>query len=91
MFFPEEYKSIESTLLSRISTKFKYDLYILLSTECEWVQDGTRNFMEERLEHYNNIKSELIKNKCNYVEVGGTIWDDRFKKCVEITKSNFNI
>jgi HTH-type transcriptional repressor of NAD biosynthesis genes len=91
MFFPEEYKSIESSIISRISTKFKYDLYILLRPDCESIQDGTRNFLEKRLDHYNDIKNELIKYKLNYVEVGGINWDDRLKKCIEITKSNFNI
>lgn len=45
-----------------------YDLRILLNPAgVEPVNDGTRNFLDNRLEHYNRIKSELEKLGLPYV------------------------
>jgi len=89
MFFEKEYKSKEFWFLDKMKNKF--DLYILMKPECKAVQDGTRSFLEERWEHYEEIKKELTKQGCNYIEVGGEEWDERFDTCVEIMRSNFNI
>ena len=90
MFFPDEYKEIEHWFLETMNKKDKYDLYILLKPDCDSIQDGTRQFLEERLDHYEVIKSELQRQVCNYVEVGGT-WKERFDNSVEIINSQFNI
>ena len=90
MYFPDDYKSIENILLDRINKNGKYDLYILLNPDCEGIQDGTRQFLEERLEHFEVIKSELEKFNCNFVEINGD-WNQRFKKSIEIINSQFNI
>ncbi len=90
MFFPNDYKGIEDILLDKISKNNNYDLYLLLKTDCDGIQDGTRQFLEERIEHYDVIKSELSKNNCNYIEIGGD-WEDRFNKSIEIINSQFNI
>lgn len=89
MFFKNEYKSKEFWFLDRMKNKF--DLYILMKPECKAIQDGTRSFLEERWEHYEEIKKELTKQGCNYIEVGGEEWNERFDTCVEIIRSNFNI
>jgi HTH-type transcriptional repressor of NAD biosynthesis genes len=92
MYYPNDYIRIEDELLSIMGDKKSYDLYILLKPDCEWVQDGTREFggEEERQIHYNVIKNELIDRGYNFIEVGGN-WESRFNKCVENIKSNFNI
>lgn len=90
MYCPDEYKSIEQHFIDKIHNKPKYDLYILLKPDCDGVQDGTRNFLKERESHYEVIKSELINNNCDFVEVGGN-WNERYRKCIEIVKTKFNI
>jgi HTH-type transcriptional repressor of NAD biosynthesis genes len=90
MYFPDDYKSIENILLDRLYKNGNYDLYILLKPDCEGVQDGTRQFLEERIEHYEVIKTELEKYKCNFIEISGN-WDERLERSIEIIKSQFNI
>jgi HTH-type transcriptional repressor of NAD biosynthesis genes len=83
MYCPDEYKKVEPYFLDVLKTKPKYDLYILLKPDCVGIQDGTRNFLEERLEHYEVIKSELINRGCNFVEVDGD-WDERYKESLRL-------
>ena len=83
MYCPDEYKKVEPYFLDVLKTKPKYDLYILLKPDCEGVQDGTRNFLEERMDHYEVIKSELINRGCNFVEVDGD-WDERYKESLRL-------
>ena len=83
MYCPDEYKKVEPYFLNILKTKPKYDLYILLKPDCEGVQDGTRNFLEERMDHYDVIKSELINRGCNFVEVDGD-WDERYKESLRL-------
>jgi HTH-type transcriptional repressor of NAD biosynthesis genes len=82
MYYPDEYKKVEEYFKEALNSKPKYDLYILLSPDCEAVQDGTRNFLDERWEHYEVIKSELINRGCNFVEIGGD-WKNRFDSSVK--------
>ena len=83
MYCPDEYKKVEPYFLNVLKTKPKYDLYILLKPDCEGVQDGTRNFLDERWEHYEVIKSELINRGCNFVEVGGD-WNERYRESLRL-------
>lgn len=89
MFFPNSDINDEY-FKNKISKSKKYDLYILLKPDCDSIQDGTRSFLESREEHYNVIKSNLIDNECNFVEIGGD-WNNRFNKSVEFIKNYFNI
>jgi len=82
LFFPNEYKSIESYFIDSIKSKPKYDLYILLKPDVNGVQDGTRKFLDSRVDHYQIIKSELISNNCNFIEIGGN-WKERQEKSIE--------
>lgn len=86
----EDYQEIEEKLKKSIELKNPYDLYILLKPDCDAIQDGTRNFLEERVNHYETIKRELRNRNLSFVEVGGD-WDQRFSECVKIVKNNFNI
>jgi len=77
MFYPDECYKVEDYFKDILQKKPKYDLYILLKPDCEAVQDGTRQFLDERREHYEVIKNEMIKRGCNFVEIGGD-WNNRF-------------
>jgi HTH-type transcriptional repressor of NAD biosynthesis genes len=91
MYCPnEEHQKETEWFLNKLSEKKKYDLYILLKPDCDAVQDGTRNFLEERQVHYQVIKNELVNRGCHFVEVVGD-WRERFDNCVETIKLNFNI
>jgi hypothetical protein len=52
-----------------------------LKPDCDAIQDGTRNFLEERQNHYEIIKNELVNRGCYFVEVGGD-WRERFDTSV---------
>jgi len=87
MFFPDEYKKVEEYFLDSISSKPQYDLYILLTPDCDFVQDGLRSFQDNRWEHYDCIKYELLKYKCNFIEIGGD-WDNRYNESVKLIDSH---
>lgn len=62
-------------------TKSKYDMIILLTPDCDSVQDGTRMFIDDiddRWDHYNKIKANLDRFGKSYVEVGGG-WESRYR------------
>jgi HTH-type transcriptional regulator, transcriptional repressor of NAD biosynthesis genes len=90
MYYPQEYKKVEEYFLNSIDKKEKYDLYLLLKPDCDGVQDGTRNFLNERLIHYQQIKEELIKRNIRFFEIEGD-WDQRLLNSIKIIKSEFNI
>lgn len=86
----KEHISEENWFKEKIKNSKKYDLYLLLKPDCEAVQDGTRVFLDNRDEHYEEIKESLKQYGCNFVEIGGS-WEERFNESVKILKSNFNI
>jgi HTH-type transcriptional repressor of NAD biosynthesis genes len=90
MFYPKTYKQIENYFLKVLDEKENYDLYLLLKSDCDGIQDGTRQFLEERKDHYELIKKELVNKKCNFFEIGGD-WDKRLLDSIKIIKSEFNI
>lgn len=59
--FCDDYKEEEIWFLNTINNKSKYDLYILLKPDCEAIQDGTREFLDSREYHYQDIKKKLNK------------------------------
>ncbi len=90
MFYPAKYDKIESWFLDKLNRNKNYDLYLLLSPNCESIQDGTRCFLEERYQHYDVIKNELINRNCNFVEIDGD-WDERLQQSIKIINKIFNI
>ena len=90
MYCDDWTKEEDQWFLKTLSEKKKYDLYILLKPDFEGVQDGTRNFLDQRQQHYEVIKNELITRNCYFVEVGGN-WKERFDECNKIIKNKFNI
>lgn len=85
MYCPNEYLETEEYFLNILKEKKKYDLYLLLKPDCQSIQDGTRNFLKEREDHYNVIKNWLKKLDCNYIEIGGD-WKERTETSIEIIK-----
>lgn len=90
MYFPEEFHTVINYFEDVLDKKEKYDLYILLKPDCPSIQDGTRNFLEERNDHYEIIKQEMIDREYNFVEIGGD-WENRFEESKEIITKMFNI
>ena len=64
MFYPNECDKVEDYFREVLDRKPKYNLYILLKPDREAVQDGTRQFLDERWSHYEVIKGELMSRGC---------------------------
>lgn len=80
----------EQWFLDTLKSKKNYDLYILLKPDCDAVQDGTRSFLKLREMHFEMIKDELIKNNCNFIEIG-LDWNNRFNESIKFIENYFNI
>ena len=89
MYYPDEYDKVEGYFEQILEKKPKYDLYILLKPDCEGVQDGTRQFLDERWEHYEVIRNELVLRGCNFVEIGGD-WNNRFEESKKVINDFIN-
>jgi HTH-type transcriptional repressor of NAD biosynthesis genes len=92
MYFPDDMNQlcgdIRNKLRDTLSSKPKYDFYILLKPDCDAVQDGTRNFLDQRWNHYNKLKSEMTNMGYDFVEVGGS-WINHFIKASDAIKNKF--
>ncbi len=63
-----------------------FDLTLLMDFDVPWVDDGTRDFPNNRKDHFEKIKSELDKLGRKYVVINGT-HEERFEKAkLEIEK-----
>ena len=85
LFYPDEYQIIEEDLLAVINGLPKYDLYLLLSPDVPGVQDGTRQFLEKRWDHYFMIKSELKRRGLRFQEISGS-YKERFEACKQLVQ-----
>jgi HTH-type transcriptional repressor of NAD biosynthesis genes len=85
IYYPQEYKSIENNFINTPT----YDVYILLSPDCEPVQDGTRNYLDIRDSHFGDIKNELENRKIKYKIIGGS-WENRLSKSIDYIISETN-
>lgn len=82
LYCPDKCHEIYDWFKEKMKVSRKYDIYILLKPDITAVQDGTRNFLEERDAHYEMIKQDLVAQGCEFVEIGGN-YDFRF----ELTKN----
>lgn len=89
LYYPKEYRKYEDYFLEKIK-KHRYDLYILLRPDCDVVQDGTRNFLSNRWNHFKLLKDFMVSFNIDFVEVSGN-WDERYKKSISIIQEKFNI
>jgi HTH-type transcriptional regulator, transcriptional repressor of NAD biosynthesis genes len=83
LFFPSDYIQIEHIILDMIREDY---MYILLKPDCEFVQDGTRQFEEIRDKHYDIIKNELTTREYNFIEIGGN-WEERYMSIINYVDS----
>ncbi len=73
-------RELIKTILDDIEKEAKpYDLYILLKPDCDAIQDGTRQFLDARWDHYNKIKQVLNDKDLPFIEVGGS-WANRYNE-----------
>lgn len=86
--FGEMYlNNFESDKIESIINSQLFDLYIILSPDVPWVDDGTRDFPTGRFEHFEKIKSELKKYNKDYFVIDGDNYEDRFIKACELIDS----
>ncbi|OCK49620.1 hypothetical protein BA768_08475 [Chryseobacterium sp. CBo1] len=69
-----------------IIEKNKADLYLYLTKDAEYIQDGTRLEFEERNLLDQSHRKVLVENKINFLEVSGT-WEEREKMVIENIKN----
>lgn len=62
---------------------FKFDLYLLLTPDVAWIQDGTRLFPSERIKHFFRIKNELEKRNLNFKIIDGPKYNERFELSIK--------
>lgn len=74
-------------IAENISKFNKYDLYIFLEPDVDWVQDGTRTYGEDEVRRTNNkkLKDLLDKNNIQYVCVSGD-YNERYEKSKNLIK-----
>jgi HTH-type transcriptional regulator, transcriptional repressor of NAD biosynthesis genes len=61
----------------------KFDLYLFLEPDCEYIQDGTRLSREKREELSRHHKQFFSKAGIDYISISGTDWQKRFDMAVE--------
>lgn len=75
---------ITKQTLNLLITNNPYDYYLLLNSDVPFVQDGTRNFADNRSEHFFLIKKELDKLNCHYSVIKGSSYDDRVRQAISV-------
>lgn len=73
---------------SWINETNKADLYLFLTPDCPYIQDGTRLTETERNKLSLFHIEELKKNNFNFITISGD-WDERFDSAVEIIKKRY--
>lgn len=63
----------------------QYDLFLLLSPDIPWVDDGTRAFQEVRQAQWERLREELESRNLPYVSISGD-FDQRFDQAVQAVK-----
>lgn len=67
-----------------------FDLYLLMDIDIPWVDDGTRDFPNDRQRHFDMIKAELDRLGKNYVIINGNK-EERFSTAIkEIEKLGYS-
>lgn len=75
--FGEMYlKGYKDTRVDDIIRYQWFDLYLLMDIDVPWIDDGTRDFPNDRQRHFNMIKAELDRLGRKYVVIKGD-WDER--------------
>jgi len=76
----------KSNVPEEIIEKNKADLYLYLTKDAEYIQDGTRLEFDERNKLDESHRKVLVENNINFLEVSGT-WEEREKMVIENIKN----
>lgn len=69
----------------------KWDIYLYLDIDCDYIQDGTRIDFERRKELNISHKNILNKNNIKYHTISWNNRNNRFKQAISIIDSSFQI
>jgi HTH-type transcriptional regulator, transcriptional repressor of NAD biosynthesis genes len=67
----------------------RFDLYLFLEPDCEYIQDGTRLSREKREELSRHHKQFFSKAGVNYISIDSTDWQERFDSAVDCINTAF--
>jgi HTH-type transcriptional regulator, transcriptional repressor of NAD biosynthesis genes len=87
--FAEMYLNEQIEWILDESKNRKYDLFLLMDIDVEWVDDGTRDFPHRRTQHFERLKLELERRGLPFVIISGN-YDQRFFRAVEAVKNSIN-
>ena len=71
-----------------ISEANRFDLYLFLEPDCEYIQDGTRLSEKERNKLSDQHKGFFEKKGINFITIGGD-WQTRFDQACKIVNDTF--
>jgi HTH-type transcriptional repressor of NAD biosynthesis genes len=79
-----EYFHKTPQILTELLIKEKYDLYLLLNIDTEWVKDSQRDLgsIKDRKRMHNIFESRLKEKNIPYVLIEGN-WNERLNKAIE--------
>ena len=80
--YADKYIGLGNKSIKQYDT-IKYDMYFLMKPDCEFVQDGTRRYENQRWRMHRLFKEELIKRNIEFYEIGDD-WDERYQECIKI-------
>lgn len=82
MFFKEHPIHVKNFFENKLNqTTINYYKYFLLDPSVPAIQDGTRSFLKERKNHFDILKSELIKRNLPFAVLEGD-YEHRFQQAV---------
>lgn len=76
----------ESEVIDLLINLQSFDLCLVLSDEVPWIDDGTRDFPNNRVNHFNTIIESLNNVGRPYITITGTEYEDRFNKALKEVK-----
>lgn len=72
--------------IRQASHERRYDLFLLMSPDIPWVDDGTRAFEEVRVKQWKRLREELESRNLPYISISGS-FDERLASAVEAVKN----
>ena len=73
------------------SKKLKYDYYLILNIDTEWIKDDLRDRPDDREKMFEAHKLELDILNINYDIISGSNYDKRFQDSVDFIRKKFLI
>jgi HTH-type transcriptional repressor of NAD biosynthesis genes len=68
----------------------KFDLYLYLKKDANFVQDGTRLVQTERDQLDKSHRQTFQEKNISFIEIGGS-WEDRFNQAIKILEESFKL